>query len=143
MNQASTKSLLHNLLGAGVMILIAAYFTLLVLKSPFDFSNPTFHGSPSGITQAQHVIQNEPFDHLRTAALSILIGLLLASALLSLSAKEHHRISVAILISSSILVASTFFGLSPLATQPILLFVALYGYFIAWTGWRKQTETAS
>lgn len=127
MSQASFDRHLRNFLRVGVLLLFACYFALVVLKSPFDFSDPEFDAPRSSEAKVQMVIENEPYDHFRTATASLLLGLLFGNALLSLSSIERRRFAVAILGSSSLLVISTFLGLSPLAVQPILLLIAVYG----------------
>jgi hypothetical protein len=114
-----------------VLALFAAYYCLVVLKTPFDFSDPEYETSRSGQTQTQMVIENEPYDHFRTGAASLLLGLLFGNALLPLESAERRRFAIAILASSTVLSFSTFFGLSPLATQPILLVIAVYGFCVA------------
>lgn len=127
MNLGVYGGLLPNLLRVAVVGLFIAYFALVATKSPFDFSDPAFEGPPAGKTQVQMVIENEPSDHLRTAAASLLLGLLIGNAMLRLASPERRRFALAILVSSSILLLSTFFGLSPLGSQLILLVIGLYG----------------
>jgi hypothetical protein len=131
MRHATIDGPFRNLLRAAVLILFVGYFGLVILKTPFDFSDPEYEAPRSGRTQAQMVIANEPYDHFRTGAASLLLGLLVGNALLELASTERRRFAVAILVSSSVLITSTFFGLSPFATQPILLLVALYGCCVA------------
>lgn len=131
MRHANLTVLIRNVLRAAVLTLFAAYFCLVILKTPFDFSDPEYEAPRSGQTQAQMIIENEPSDHLRTGAASLLLGLLVGNALLALGSTERRRFAVAILVSSSVLITSTFFGLSALATQPILLLISLYGLCVA------------
>jgi hypothetical protein len=131
MRHATLHALLRNVLRAAVLILFAVYYGLVVLKTPFDFSDSEYEAPRSGQTQAQIIIENEPSDHFRTGAVSLLLGLLIGNALLALGSTERRRFAVAILVSSSVLIISTFFGLSPLATQPILLLISIYGLCVA------------
>ena len=126
-----------------MLILFAAYFGLVVLKTPFDFSDPEYEAPRSSKTQAQLVIENEPADHFRTGIASILLGLLLGNTLLSAGSTERRRFAIAILGSSAVLIISTFFGLSPLATQPILLTTALYGFYVAAKGLQSAAKNNS
>jgi hypothetical protein len=134
MNLGSLSKGIRYILGAAVALLISAYFALVLLKSPFDFSDPEFEAPACGHAQAQMVIENEPYDHFRTAAVSLLLGLLIANALLSNSPAQSKRFAAAILASSALVVASTFLGISPLAVQPSLLLVALYACCVAAVG---------
>ncbi len=131
MRHTKLDGLLRYTLRAAVLILFAVYFGLVALKTPFDFSDPEYEAPRSGHTQAQMIIENEPSDHFRTGAASLLLGLLVGNALLARGSAERQRFAVAILVSSSVLITSSFFGLSPLATQPILLLIALYGCCVA------------
>lgn len=131
MRHATFDVLLRNVLRVAVLILFATYFALVVLKTPFDFSDPEYEAPRSGQSQAQMIIENEPSDHFRTGTASLLLGLLVGNALLALGSTERRRFAVAIVVSSSALITSTFFGLYPLTTQPILLLIALYGLCVA------------
>lgn len=84
----------------------------------------------------QRIIENEPFDHFRTGSVSLLIGLLVGNSLLSLSSIERRRFSAAIFVSSALVIASTFLGVSALAVQPILILIAVYGCCVAASGLR-------
>ena len=136
MSKSIFSALLRKVPRILVLILFIAYFGLVALKTPFDFSDPEFIDPRASQTQAQLVIENEPSDHFRTAAVSILLGLLLGNSLLRAGSAEHRRFAIAIFGSSVALIVSSFFGLSPLATQPILLLIALYGFFVAFKGFR-------
>ena len=143
MHHVTVDGLLRNAFRAGVLILFAGYFALVVLKTPFDFTDPGYEAPRSGQSQVQMVIANEPYDHFRTGAASLLLGLLVGNALLALGSTERRRFAVAILASSSVLIASTFFGVSPLATQPILLLIAIYGLCVAVKSLRASVKLTS
>ena len=131
MNRTMLDGLIRNLLRAMVLLLFAGYFALTSLKSPFDFSDPEYVAPRSGLSQAEMVIANEPFDHFRTGAASVLLGLLLGHAMLSKASGERRRFAVAIMGSSILLAVSTLFGVMPLATPLILLAIATYGVCVA------------
>lgn len=137
MNQSSLDSLIRNLLRAVVLLLFAGYFALAGLKTPFDFSNPEIAPPIPPETQVRMVMANEPFDHWRTGAAALLLGLLIGNALLSPASAERRRFAVAIMLSSVLLAISTFFGVSSLATPLILLAIALYGGGVAVKGLRS------
>jgi len=143
MHRTTFDGLVQNVLRAAVLVLFASYFGLVVLKTPFDFSDPEYEAPRSGQTLAQMVIENEPYDHFRTSAASLLLGLLFGNALLAIESPARRRFAIAILVSSSVLVVSTFLGLSPLATQPILLLIALYGCCVAIRGLKAGTKPIS
>ena len=134
MNQTRLDGLIRNLLRAAALVLFAGYFSLTVLKTPFDFADPEIAPPISGEVQARMILANEPSDHLRTGAASLLLGLLIGNALLSPASADRRRFAIAILLSSFLLATSTFFGVTSLATPAILLVLAIYGGGVAFKG---------
>lgn len=131
MHVATSAAISRQLLRTLALMLFVTYFVLLVFKTPFDVSDPDGGASLADRNQTQQIIENEPYDHLRTATVSLLLGLLVGNAMLARDATERRRFAMAILVASSALAASSFFGISPLATQPILLLIASYGIGVA------------
>ncbi len=146
MNQTSFTAVMRNLLRGVVLLLFAAYFALTALKTPFDFSDPEIAPPITPQAQLKMVLANEPFDHFRTGAASLLLGLLVGNALLSPASAERRRFAVAILASSLLLATSTFFGVTSLATPLILLSISLYSFGVAfrglWAGTGKSAESS-
>ncbi len=134
MNKSSLDALIRNLARAAALLLFAGYFALTTLKTPFDFSNQEIAPPIPPEAQVRMVMANEPFDHWRTGAAALLLGLLIANALLLPASTERRRFAVAIMLSSVLLASSTFFGVTSLATPLILLAIALYGGGVAFKG---------
>lgn len=132
LNKAS--SIAHVFPMVAAVICFALYFALVILKTPFDFANPDFGGPRPGQTEAQMVLANEPSDHFRTGAASLLLGLLLAHGFGSPLGAGRRRLAAAILVALSLLITSTFFGMTPLATPFLLWVMALHGMGVAVKG---------
>lgn len=125
------STLFRSALAAVVLFLYAAYFALVATKTPFDFSDPEFAGTLSSQAQVNMVLANEPTDHLRTGAACLLLGLLIGSALGTRHASGRKGLAIALLLASGLVIASTFVGITALATPLLLWAVAIHGIFVA------------
>lgn len=121
-----------------VLLLFASYFLLVALESPFDFSDPDLEPGRSSPASLHMVLQNEPYDHLRTATASALLGLLAVGALVSAAPPRRRRNGMALLAASLLLGVSTLLGHSAWAVQPILALLALNGASVAFVHLRAR-----
>jgi hypothetical protein len=143
MNKFRLAGFIRNLLRVVALLLFAGYFALTSLKTPFDFADPEIAPPIPGEVQVRMVMANEPYDHFRTGAASLLLGLLVGNALLSSASTERRRFAVAILSGSVLVAISTFFGVTSLATPLILLAIALYGGGVAFNGLRSDAGSGA
>lgn len=134
MNAVLRTVFLRSLIPAGVLFLYLIYFALVVLKTPFDFSDPDYEVPWSAMVHINMVLANEPSDHFRSASAALLLGLLAGNMLAEPSAAGRRRMSIAILLASGLLAVSTFFGITSLASPLILWLIALYGAFVGLKG---------